>query len=66
MATHGEGEPTDNAKTFDQWLVDTERNGDELKGLRFTVFGLGDKQYQFYNAEGKRVNEYLEKLGGER
>jgi NADPH-ferrihemoprotein reductase len=66
MATHGEGEPTDNSKTFNEWLSDPERTGQELKGQKFAVFGMGNKQYQFYNAQGKKVNQYLEKLGGER
>jgi len=66
MATHGEGDPTDNAKAFNDWLIDAERTADELKNTKFCVFGLGNKQYQFYNAQGRRVNQYLEKLGAER
>jgi len=66
MATHGEGEPTDNAKFFNDWLIDIERTEDDLKNTKFAVFGLGNKQYQFYNAQGRRVNQYLEKLGAER
>lgn len=41
MATHGEGEPTDNAKTFYKWLEDNTEQ--KLSGLRYTVFGLGNK-----------------------
>lgn len=66
MATHGEGDPTDNAKAFTEWITDSERSGQELKGQKFTVFGLGDKNYQNYNAQGKKVNKFIEKLGGER
>jgi NADPH-ferrihemoprotein reductase len=66
MATHGEGEPTDNSVAFNEWLSDKERTGEELKGQKFTVFGLGNKQYQFYNAQGRKTNQGLEKLGGER
>jgi len=66
MATHGEGEPTDNAKAFNEWISDSERTNEELKGVKFLVFGLGNKQYQFYNAQGRKINEYMEKLGAER
>lgn len=66
MATHGEGDPTDNAKGFNEWIADSERSNEELKGVKFLVFGLGNKQYQFYNAQGRKINEYMEKLGAER
>ncbi len=66
MATHGEGEPTDNSKAFNEWIADEERTNEELKGVKFLVFGLGNKQYQFYNAQGRKINEYMEKLGAER
>ena len=66
LATHGEGEPTDNAKKFDEYILSKDRTGTEFKGLKYTVFALGNKQYQFYCAMGRRANEYLEKLGAER
>lgn len=66
MATNGEGEPTDNAKTFNEFILDGARTGTEFKGLKYTVFSLGNKQYQFYCAQGRRTNEFVEKLGGER
>ena len=35
-----------------------------LKGMKFTLFGLGDKQYvDTYNAFGKKVNEVLLERG---
>jgi len=66
LATHGEGEPTDNAKKFNEYIIAPERSATEFKGLKYTVFALGNKQYQFYCAQGRRANEYLEKLGAER
>lgn len=66
MATNGEGEPTDNAKKFNEFILDETRNGSEFKGFKYTVFSLGNKQYQFYCAQGRRTNEFVEKLGGER
>lgn len=39
LATHGEGDPTDNAKKFASWLANPQSS---LKGFRFVVFGLGN------------------------
>jgi len=73
MATYGEGEPTDNAHKLHNWMKPaaeadggmTAEDGD-LSGLKFTVFGLGNKQYEHYNRMGKSTNASLERLGGER
>jgi len=62
MATYGEGEPTDNAQEFMKRLKD----GDGFEGAKFGVFGLGNTQYEFYNAMGKLVDEKLESTGGSR
>ena len=37
-----------------------------LKGLQYAVFGLGNKQYEFFNAMGKAADQGLEKLGATR
>lgn len=66
MATYGEGDPTDNAKMFYKWLKAEALSPETLKGLRFSVFGLGNTQYQHYNAMGRNVNKLLENLGGQR
>lgn len=67
VATHGEGEPSDNAKMFYKFLKENEQenNVDKLKGMMFAVFGLGNKQYQHYNSMGRSINRLLLKLGGE-
>lgn len=63
LATYGEGDPTDNAVTFDQFI----RNEDtDLTGLNFSVFGLGNSTYEHYNKMGKDVDVCLEKAGGVR
>lgn len=36
MATYGEGDPTDNAQDFYDWLQETDA---DLSGLRFAVSG---------------------------
>lgn len=68
LATYGEGEPTDNAARFITWLKDAERDlpADLLAKLKFSVFGLGNRQYEHYNRMGKLVNQRLEELGGTR
>lgn len=63
VATYGEGEPTDNADEFHTWLTD---EADTLSTLRFTVFGLGNSTYEFYNAIGRKFDQLLEEKGGER
>lgn len=68
MATYGEGEPTDNAVKFMQWLKN--ENGEltqtHLSHVDFSVFALGNKQYEHYCHTGRMVNENMEKLGARR
>lgn len=90
MSTYGEGEPTDNAASFAQFLKegtrfmksqDSDSSNEEKKGedgdssnenlyslaaLEFAVFGLGNRQYEHFNAMGKLVDECVGKLGAER
>ncbi|XP_054250421.1 NADPH--cytochrome P450 reductase isoform X3 [Indicator indicator] len=63
MATYGEGDPTDNAQDFYDWLQEADA---DLSGLRFAVFGLGNKTYEHFNAMGKYVDKRLEELGAQR
>uniref|UniRef100_A0ACB8EDC5 Uncharacterized protein n=1 Tax=Sphaerodactylus townsendi TaxID=933632 RepID=A0ACB8EDC5_9SAUR len=63
MATYGEGDPTDNAQDFYDWLQETDAN---LSGIKFAVFGLGNKTYEHFNAMGKYVDKRLEELGAQR
>jgi len=46
IATHGEGESTDNSKQFLKWLSkEGKKNNSLLKDLKFSVFGLGNSSY---------------------
>nr|6J79_A Chain A, Heme oxygenase 1,NADPH--cytochrome P450 reductase [Rattus norvegicus]6J79_B Chain B, Heme oxygenase 1,NADPH--cytochrome P450 reductase [Rattus norvegicus] len=63
MATYGEGDPTDNAQDFYDWLQETDV---DLTGVKFAVFGLGNKTYEHFNAMGKYVDQRLEQLGAQR
>lgn len=46
IATHGEGESTDNSKPFLKWIKkEGNKNNTLLKDLKFSVFGLGNSSY---------------------
>ncbi|KAI4503415.1 hypothetical protein M0802_001637 [Mischocyttarus mexicanus] len=63
LATYGEGDPTDNAMEFYEWL----KNGSpDLTGLSYAVFGLGNKTYEHYNEVAIYVDRRLEELGATR
>eukprot|EP00002_Diphylleia_rotans_P020438 TRINITY_DN3965_c0_g2_i1.p1 TRINITY_DN3965_c0_g2~~TRINITY_DN3965_c0_g2_i1.p1 ORF type:complete len:655 (+),score=133.83 TRINITY_DN3965_c0_g2_i1:47-2011(+) len=62
-ATYGEGEPTDNAREFWNWLKSDGREKDLLSGLQYTVFGLGNKTYEQFNAFSRAVDARLADLG---
>ncbi|CAF0746438.1 unnamed protein product [Didymodactylos carnosus] len=63
VATYGEGDPTDNAQEFYEWL---RQDANDLNGLHYAVFGLGNKTYEYYNAVGKYVDRRLSELGAVR
>lgn len=68
MATYGEGEPTDNAAKFVKWLKEEEEEVPEgaLSSVRYSVFGLGNRQYEHYNRMGKLTDKQLAKFGAQR
>lgn len=68
MATYGEGEHTDNATSFSNWMKNEQEEDRSafLKSISFTVFGLGNRQYEHFNQMGKRTNEAIHNYGGKR
>mmetsp|Transcript_1048 Transcript_1048/g.1493 ORF Transcript_1048/g.1493 Transcript_1048/m.1493 type:complete len:684 (-) Transcript_1048:78-2129(-) len=73
MATYGEGEPTDNARPFVDKLNEIYSSRDEdpsnttfLADVDFAVFGLGNTDYEHYNAMGKFMDNILPKFGAKR
>ena len=62
MATYGEGDPTDNAVPFYEWLHEEQ----DLSGLNYAVFALGNKTYEHYQSTGRYVDKRVEELGGVR
>lgn len=79
-ATYGEGESPDNAALFCNWIehatglgiltdvseADAGNNATKLKSMEYAVFGLGNKQYDHFNAMGKYFDRAFELLGATR
>ena len=63
VATTGEGEPPKTMMNF--WKVILRRGlpTDALQDVKFTVFGLGDSSYKFYNSMAKKLAQRMKDLG---
>lgn len=74
LATYGEGEPTDNAVDFYEFVTGEEvsfsggggADAKPLTNLKYVAFGLGNNTYEHYNSMVRRVNAAFEKLGATR
>lgn len=74
LATYGEGEPTDNAVEFYQFLTGDDvafesgatADDQPLSSLKYVAFGLGNNTYEHYNAMVRHVDAALTKLGAKR
>ncbi|KAI4183678.1 MAG: hypothetical protein L6R41_005262 [Letrouitia leprolyta] len=74
LATYGEGEPTDNAVDFYEFITGedvsfsggADAESKPLSDLKFVAFGLGNNTYEHYNALVRRVDAALIKLGAQR
>ncbi|KAI9728199.1 MAG: NADPH-cytochrome P450 reductase [Chrysothrix sp. TS-e1954] len=74
MATYGEGEPTDNAVDFYEFISSEDSsfsNGSSatetpLSSMKYVTFGLGNNTYEHYNSMVRKLDEYLTKLGAKR
>ena len=70
MATYGEGEPTDNAVQLMQNLSEESfefsKGEHKLDGLKYVIFGLGNRTYEHYNVISRQVDEHLTKMGATR
>jgi NADPH-ferrihemoprotein reductase len=66
VATFGEGEPTDNAAGFWEYINDKERDPSDMSHLTFAVFALGNRQYRHFCAVGKKIDTEMSAMGGER
>ncbi|KAJ4379604.1 hypothetical protein N0V86_004785 [Didymella sp. IMI 355093] len=74
LATYGEGEPTDNAVEFYEFIGSEDISFSEgggaddkpLANLKYVAFGLGNNTYEHYNSMVRNVDKYLSKLGATR
>lgn len=70
VATYGEGEPTDNAVQLLQNLTEEDfafSNGaHKLDGLRYVIFGLGNRTYEHYNEIARKMDSSLTAAGARR
>ena len=74
LATYGEGEPTDNAVEFYEFVTGEDASYSQgggvddkpLSNMKYVAFGLGNNTYEQYNSMVRRVNSALEKLGAKR
>ncbi|KAJ6164696.1 NADPH cytochrome reductase [Penicillium chermesinum] len=74
LATYGEGEPTDNAVEFYQFLTGDDvafesgasADASPLSSLKYVAFGLGNNTYEHYNAMVRQVDAALTRLGATR
>eukprot|EP00899_Mesostigma_viride_P008907 jgi/Mesvir1/18017/Mv09347-RA.2 len=71
MSTYQGGTPPRNATYLCKWLeessVDFRVGRTHLAGLRYAVFGLGNRLYEgHFNAIGRRVDSQLALMGGRR
>jgi len=71
LATYGEGEPTDNAVDFYEFITGedvafSEARDVPLDNLNYVAFGLGNNTYEHYNSMVRNVNKALEKAGAHR
>ncbi|KAK7755445.1 hypothetical protein SLS62_002673 [Diatrype stigma] len=63
LSTYGEGDPSDNASIFCDWLTRTKESS--LSSLRYAAFGLGNSDYQHYNRVVDQVAAGLQRCGAE-
>ncbi|KAI4938227.1 hypothetical protein J4E85_000666 [Alternaria conjuncta] len=74
LATYGEGEPTDNAVEFYEFIGSEDVSFSEggsiddkpLNKLNYVAFGLGNNTYEHYNSMVRNVDKYLTRLGATR
>ena len=63
-STYGEGEPPESARIFRDALLDDA--APMLRGLRYAVFCLGDRNYEHFCRFGIELDERLKALGAHR
>ena len=62
-STTGDGDPPDTMRAFWRFLLRKALPRDALRGVNFTVFGLGDSSYDKFNSVGRKLRKRLLQLG---
>lgn len=65
LATYGEGEPTDTSQEFLAHLRNAKEDN-VLHGLKYIVFGLGNRSYTYFNKAANDLDHGLSKLAAGR
>ncbi|KAI8368250.1 cytochrome P450 [Radiomyces spectabilis] len=62
------GQPPDSGEHFDKFLDKAKETGNStlMNGIKYAVFGLGNKQWRTYQRYPMKIDAYLEDLGAER
>ncbi|KAL5365781.1 NADPH-cytochrome P450 reductase [Aspergillus floccosus] len=64
LSTYGEGDPSDNTAEFWDWVQKPTADGAaDLAHLRYFAFGLGNRNYKFYNRVVDVVIDALDRRG---
>ncbi|SCV03343.1 LAME_0H09670g1_1 [Lachancea meyersii CBS 8951] len=61
LSTYGEGDFPDGAVPFEDYL--TNLSSGDLENVRYTLFGLGNSTYEFFNGAAKKANKLLSEAG---
>ncbi|KAF7594311.1 hypothetical protein BBP40_009711 [Aspergillus hancockii] len=63
LSTYGEGDPSDNTAEFWDWVNKTKNQPKLLSSIRYFAFGLGNRNYKYYNRVVDVAVDVLDKLG---
>ncbi|CEP63777.1 NADPH--hemoprotein reductase LALA0_S09e02278g [Lachancea lanzarotensis] len=61
LSTYGEGDFPDAAVPFEDYL--SGLNSGDLENVRYSIFGLGNSTYEFFNGAAKKANKLLSEGG---
>ncbi|KAG0669441.1 NADPH-cytochrome P450 reductase [Maudiozyma exigua] len=63
ISTYGEGDFPDSAVPFEEFLLGLDESELPLNRLRFTMFGLGNSTYEFFNNAAKKATKNMVNSG---
>lgn len=63
ISTYGEGDFPDSAVPFEEFLLALHEPDQSLNNLKFTMFGLGNSTYEFFNNAAQKGAKYMSESG---